>query len=95
MTSNVTYHRPGETITTETGTTASAGYLLVESDDRSWPEDADRTLVLEVTPWEPGTLSVQYRYWLCLEGYDDCRRRPESGGTDQQGWDVGVSHDRR
>ena len=89
--SNVAYHRPGETITTETGTTASAGYLLVESDDRSWPEDADRTLVLEVTPWEPGTLSVQYRYWLCLEGYDDCRRRPESGGTDQQGWHVGVS----
>ncbi len=89
--SNVAYHRPGETITTETGTTASAGYLLVESDDGSWPEDADRTLVLEVTPWEPGTLSVQYRYWLCLEGYDDCRRRPESGGTDQQGWHVGVS----
>ena len=90
-TSNVTYHRPGATINTSGGTTVTAGHLLVESDDGSWPEDSDRTLELEVTPWEPGTLAVQYRYWVCLDGYDDCIRRPQSGGTDQQGWHVGVS----
>ena len=89
-TSNVTYHRTGASVQTEGGTPGTANYLLVESDDSSWPSGADRTLELEVTPWEPGTFRVQYRYWLCLAGYDDCRRKPESGGPDQQGWQVDV-----
>ena len=90
-TSNVTYHRAGASVQTIRGTPDTAEYLLVESDDSYWPNGADRTLDLEVTPWEPGTFQVQYRYWLCLAGYDDCRRDPESGGPDQQGWHVGVS----
>ena len=90
-TSNVTYHRAGASVQTVRGTPDTAEYLLVESDDSYWPNGADRTLDLEVTPWEPGTFQVQYRYWLCLAGYDDCRRDPESGGPDQQGWHVGVS----
>ena len=90
-TSNVTYHRTGASVQTEGGTPGTANYLLVESDDSYWPNGSDRTLELEVTPWEPGTFQVQYRYWLCLAGYDDCRRKPESGGPDQQGWQVGVS----
>ena len=89
-TSNVTYHRTGASVQTEGGTPGTANYLLVESDDSSWPSGADRTLELEVTPWEPGTFRVQYRYWLCLAGYDECRRKPESGGPDQQGWQVQV-----
>ena len=89
-TSNVTYHRTGASVQTEGGTPGTADYLLVESDDSEWPSGADRTLELEVTPWEPGTLRVQYRYWLCLAGYDDCRRKPESGGPDQQGWQVDI-----
>ena len=88
--SNVTYHRTGASVQTAGGTPGTADYLLVESDDSSWPSGADRTLELEVTPWEPGTFRVQYRYWLCLAGYDDCRRKPESGGPDQQGWQVEV-----
>ena len=89
-TSNVTYHRTGASVQTEGGTPGTAEYLLVESDDSEWPSGADRTLELEVTPWEPGTFRVQYRYWLCLAGYDECRRKPESGEPDQQGWQVGV-----
>ena len=88
--SNVTYHRTGASVQTAGGTPGTANYLLVESDDSSWPSGADRTLELELTPWEPGTFRVQYRYWLCLAGYDDCRRKPESGGPDQQGWQVQV-----
>ena len=88
--SNVTYHRTGASVQTAGGTPGTANYLLVESDDSSWPSGADRTLELELTPWEPGTFRVQYRYWLCLAGYDDCRRKPESGGPDQQGWQVLV-----
>ena len=89
-TSNVTYHRTGASVQTEGGTPGTAEYLLVESDDSEWPSGADRTLELEVTPWEPGTFRVQYRYWLCLAGYDECRRKPESGEPDQQGWQVEV-----
>ena len=89
-TPNVTYHRPGASVQTEGGTPGTANYLLVESDDSEWPSGADRTLELEVTPWEPGTFQVQYRYWLCLAGYDECRRKPESGEPDQQGWQVEV-----
>ena len=89
--SNVTYHRPGASVQTVGGTPGTAEYLLVESDDSYWPNGADRTLTLEVTPWEPGTFQVQYRYWLCLAGNDECRRDPESGDVDQQGWHVGVS----
>ena len=88
--SNVTYHRTGASVQTAGGTPGTADYLLVESDDSSWPSGADRTLELELTPWEPGPFRVQYRYWLCLAGYDDCRRKPESGGPDQQGWQVQV-----
>ena len=90
-TSNVTYHRPGASVQTADGASGTAEYLLVESDDSYWPNGADRTLTLEVTPWEPGTFQVQYRYWLCLAGNDECRRDPESGDVDQQGWHVGVS----
>ena len=92
-TSNVTYHRTGASVQTVGGAPGTANYLLVESDDSSWPSGADRTLELEFTPWEPGTFQVQYRYWLCLAGYDDCRRKPESGEPDQpdqQGWQVDV-----
>ena len=90
-TSNVTYHRPGASVQTAGGTPDTAGYLIIESDDSYWPGSSDRTLELEVTPWEPGTFQVQYRYWLCLAGYDECRRDPESGDMDQQGWHVGVA----
>ena len=90
-TSNVTYHRPGTSVQTDGGASDTAEYLLVESDDSYWPNGADRTLDLEVTPWEPGMFQVQYRYWLCLAGNDECRRDPESGDVDQQGWHVGVS----
>ena len=91
-TSNVSYHRPGAAINTSDGTSGTAEYLLVETDDSYWPRGAERTLELEVTPWEPGTLRIQHQYWLCLAGYDECRRDPESGEVDQQqGWHVGVS----
>ena len=91
--SNVTYHRTGASVQTVGGTPGTANYLLVESDDSSWPSGADRTLELELTPWGPGTFRVQYRYWLCLAGYDECRRKPESDAPDQpdqQGWQVDV-----
>ena len=92
-TSNVTYHRTGASVQTVGGARGAANYLLVESDDSSWPSGADRALELELTPWEPGTFQVQYRYWLCLAGYDECRRKPESDAPDQpdqQGWQVDV-----
>ena len=67
-----------------------AEYLLVESDDESWPPDEDRTLKLKVTPGEPGEFTIYYRYWLCDKYYRNCDRDPTSSGydRDQQNWRV-------
>ena len=77
------------------GTTGTATYLIVESDDTDWPDtdqDSDyRTLELSFTPKKHGTYEIYYRFWLCANQYDDCRRLPDSIREDpQQGWHVGV-----
>ena len=87
-TSNVTFHQPGATIYHREGNRQfPAEYLLVESDDPTWPAAAERTLVLRVTPKIPGDFKVQVRGWLCADGYTQCDRVPtESAVQDQQGW---------
>ena len=76
-------------IHTAGGTQRAAEYLLVESDDTSWPLNTYRTLELEVTPKTTGLLVINYRYWLCGDGYQNCTYSPTSGSVDdQQGWHV-------
>ena len=71
------------------GTQRTAEYLLVETDDTSWPLNTYRTLELEVTPKTTGLLVINYRYWLCGDGYQNCTYSPDSGSVDrQQGWNV-------
>ena len=71
------------------GTQQAAEYLLVETDDTSWPLNTYRTLELEVTPKTTGLLIINYRYWLCGSGYQNCTYDPDSGTVDrQQGWHV-------
>ena len=71
------------------GTQGEAEYLLVETDDTDWPLNAYRTLELEVTPKTTGLLIINYRYWLCGNGYQNCTYDPDSGTVDrQQGWHV-------
>ena len=71
------------------GTQGEAEYLLVETDDTDWPLNAYRTLELEVTPKTTGLLIINYRYWLCGNGYQNCTYSPDSGTVDrQQGWHV-------
>ena len=71
------------------GTQRTAEYLLVETDDTSWPLNTYRTLELEVTPKTTGLLVINYRYWLCGDGYQNCAYSPTSGSVDdQQGWHV-------
>ena len=90
--SNVTFHQPGAAIYHREGNRQfAAGYLLVESDDPSWSNSSDRTLVLRITPKRSGELPIHVRGWLCRDGYTDCGRNPSEGGaTDQQGWFVEV-----
>ena len=89
-TSSATHFPPGYSpIHKENGSTGTARYLLVESDDGDWDEGVCRTLVLEVTFKRSGRYSIYYRYWLCESGYDSCVREPDSRQVDQQGWDVG------
>ena len=71
------------------GTQQAAEYLLVETDDTSWPLNTYRTLELEVTPKTTDSLIINYRYWLCGNGYQNCTYGPDSGSVDrQQGWHV-------
>ena len=71
------------------GTQDAADYLLVETDDTSWPLNSYRSLELEVTPKTTGFLVINYRYWLCGSGYQNCTYSPDSGSVDaQQGWYV-------
>ena len=76
------------------GSTGTAQYLIVESDDTDWPDtnlqQDYRTLELRVTPKREGTFRIYYRFWLCSSGYSDCQRSPISTRVDQQGWNVGV-----
>ncbi len=91
--SNVYYCDRGDSVYTSTGDQTAARYLLVESDNPSWPTSASRTLWLRVTANEPGEFRINYRYWVCGNGYEDCRREPtgsERRGNDQQGWGVGI-----
>ena len=87
-TTNVAFHEPGATIYhREENRQFPAEYLLVETDDDSWPAAADRTLVLRVTPKIAGDFEMQIRGWLCTDGYTRCSRVPEIGPVeDQQGW---------
>ena len=87
---NVAFHQPGATIyRSDNVTRFSADYLLVESDDPSWPAGSDRTLRLRVTPKRAGAFRVQVRGWICAYGYLDCSRSPTDGSfSDQQGWSV-------
>jgi len=72
-------------ITSSSGSQIPASHLLVETDDSSWPSNADRTLRLRVTPKVPGTFTIKLRGWICASGYSNVSR---TGGptTDQQGW---------
>ena len=71
------------------GTQGEAEYLLVETDDTNWPLNTYRTLELEVTPKTTGLLIINYRYWLCGNGYQNCTYGPDHGTVDrQQGWHV-------
>ena len=91
--SNVYYCDRGDSVYTSTGDQTAVRYLLVESDNPSWPTSASRTLWLRVTANEPGEFRINYRYWVCGNGYEDCRREPtgsERRGNDQQGWGVGI-----
>ena len=95
-TSKVHYFASGYfPIHNQDGTTGTARYLIVESDDTDWPDtdqNSDyRTLELSFTPKKHGTYEIYYRFWLCGNQYDDCRRLPDSIREDpQQGWHVGV-----
>ena len=88
--SQVAFHQPGATIYhRDDNRQFDAEYLLVESDDATWPSRADRTLELRITPKGAGEFPVQIRGWLCAEDYTDCSRQPEAGSAeDQQGWGV-------
>ena len=88
--SKVAFHQPGATIYHRVGNQQfPADYLLVESDDSSWTTSDDRTLRLRITPKRAGEFPILIRGWLCVDGYTDCSRNPESAGTvDQQGWDA-------
>ena len=71
------------------GTQQTAEYLLVETDDTSWPLNTYRTLELEITPKTTDDLVINFRYWLCGDGYQNCTYSPDSGSVDrQQGWNV-------
>ena len=87
-TANVAFHQAGATIYHREGNRQfPAEYLLVESDDATWPASADRTLALRVTPKAAGDFEMQVRGWLCADDYMDCGRVPSEGAVeDQQGW---------
>ena len=94
-TSKVSYFPSGYSpIHLANGSTGTAQYLIVETDDTDWPDTNSlqdkRTLELRVTPKREGTFRIYYRFWLCRSGYEDCRRHPGSTRVDQQGWNVGV-----
>ncbi len=88
--SNVTFHQPDAMIYHRVDNERfPADYLLVESDDPSWSQSDDRTLVLRITPKQAGKFPIQVRGWLCEQAYDPCWRQPKAGSvTDQQGWFV-------
>ena len=89
--SRVTFHKPGEDMIyhRERNRQFTARDLLVESDDPSWSQDADRTLELHITPKEAGEFRIYVRGWICANEYSNCSSQPSSGGTlDQQGWPV-------
>ena len=92
-TANVSQYRPGDQIWTSLDVQVAADYLLVESDDPSWPSRTRRKLVLEVTPYVSGPFVINYRYWMCENEYTDCGRLPNSQQSSafdrQQGWRVG------
>ena len=98
--SHVAYHDKGDGIFRANASTRSpAEYLLVESDDGAWPGGTSggdyvwRTLLLKVTPKERGEFQINYRVWLCGNGYEECDRRPRSEQTDdedQQLWAVWI-----
>ena len=89
--SKVSYFPSGYSpINKEDGSTATAAYLIVESDDTDWPYQDYRTLELDVTPKGPGSFQIHYRFWLCGDQYNDCARGPGSNRVDQQGWDAGL-----
>lgn len=83
--SQVYFFDVGDMITSSSGSQIPASHLLVETDDSSWPSNADRTLRLRVTPKVPGTFTIKLRGWICASGYSNVSR---TGGptTDQQGW---------
>ena len=93
--SNVRYYDKGTSIYTGRDERAPAKYLLVESDDSTWPRNADRSLRLEVTPDRIGEFTIFARFWLCSDGYADCSRAPTGSQIDrydQQYWGVREVH---
>ena len=86
--SQVAFHQPGAAIYHREGNRQfAAEHLLIESDDPSWSQSDDRTLVLRVTPKQSGDFPILVRGWLCADGYTRCGRTPSDGATtDQQGW---------
>ena len=88
-TSNVTFFEFGDAIHRRVGSgPVAADYLLVESDDPSWSEGDDRTLVLRITPKQDEDLQILIRGWICADEYMHCSRQPvDVAKTDpQQGW---------
>ena len=64
--SNVTFHQPDAMIYHRVDNERfPADYLLVESDDPSWSQSDDRTLVLRITPKRAGEFPIQVRGWMC------------------------------
>ena len=91
-TSNVTFLEFGDAIHRSVDNALiAADYLLVESDDPSWSEGDDRTLVLRITPKQNEDLQILIRGWICANEYMHCSRQPSdvAAKTDpQQGWPV-------
>ena len=87
--SNIRFYEPGEGIFHRRDQTERepAEYLLVESDDVSWPEGSKRALALRITPKQPGPFKILVLGWICADEYLDCSREPAIDSvTDQQGW---------
>ena len=88
-TGNVSLYKSGDSINRSNGSTMSARYLLIESDDSTWGANTRRALTLRVTPKSAGALRVMIRGRICADGYSDCSRDPTFGWlTDQQGYRV-------
>ncbi len=85
-TRNVSIYKTGDSLNHANGSRMSARHLLIESDDATWREGANRALTLRVTPKRAGDFPIMYRVWICADGYSDCERSTSRGTEDQQGY---------